>query len=207
MGMKYKWYRLLQRYVHADYARQKTVLSCQFKAHVASLPEDQLAPRPAAVLELACGDGNLATVFPPESYLGLDLSTERIAAARMGYPAYQFAVCDVAGEGFKNLLPNFDFIFCHGLLHHLDDKSCYELLAHIRLLAKKPTTFVAIEPVLPGMWQNPLGFLLAKLDEGHSIRPSQGYCSLFVGAFLEIEKLNLFPRWPVNMEAYTVKYG
>jgi len=204
--MKYNWYRLLQKYVHADYARQKAIISRQFKAHVASLPEKQLASYPAAVLELACGGGNLATTFPAASYLGLDISAERVTAACIQYPAYKFAVCDVTGPEFRNLLANFDFIFCHGLLHHLDDKSCYELMAHVRFLARKPTTFLAIEPILPFMWQNPLGFLLAKLDEGRYIRPSQGCCPFFVGGTIQIEALNYFPRWPVNMEAYMVKY-
>jgi len=204
--MKYRWYKLLQNYVHTDYTRQKAILSRAFKTHVTSLWEEQSATQPASVLELACGDGNLATVFPPDNYLGVDIATDRVMAARREHPAYRFAVCDVAGAEVANIINSFDFIFCHGLLHHLDDGGCHELLAYIRLSARKPTTFIAIEPVLPVMWQNPLGFLLARLDDGRYIRPPQDYRPFFAGGALTIEKLNYFPRWPVHMEAYTVRY-
>jgi SAM-dependent methyltransferase len=159
-----------------------------------------------SVLELACGIGNLADLFSPEIYLGIDIAADRITVAQKEHPEYRFQVCDSTSLEFKKLVKDFDFIFCHGLLHHLGDQQCRALLDGIRFLAKKPTTLVGIEPILPLSWQNPFGFLLAKLDQGRYIRRPQGYRQLFGDCLLRTEELNFFPRWPVREQAYIVKF-
>ncbi len=201
--MTYTLYKMLQTYVHKDYAQQKAILSQEFQAHAAHLSTWPLPFRTVQVLELGCGGGNLASIFPPQSYWGLDLSAERVKAAQREYPAYRFTVCPIPSPEFETLLREFDFIFCHALLHHLDDQSCHELLTLVRSSARKPTTFVAIEPILPVLWKNPLGFLLAKLDEGKYVRTSQQYLQFFQDGCVSAIALNFFPRWPVKEEAYS----
>jgi SAM-dependent methyltransferase len=203
--MRYTVYKWLQDYVHTGHQRQRAILLREFESHVALNTQARQGSR-SSVLELACGGGDLATVFPAETYLGIDLTADRIAAARREYPGYRFAVCDVNSTGFQALVREFDFIFCHGLLHHIDDQSCHTLLDQFQHLTPRPTTFVAIEPILPVVWKNPLGFFLARLDAGHYIRPPQRYQRFFENCQLRTEYLNYFPRWPVHMEAYIARY-
>jgi SAM-dependent methyltransferase len=114
---------------------------------------------------------------------------------------------DLTTLDFISMLHAFDFIFCHGVLHHLDDTLCRELLRNIQLYAKKPTTFVAMEPILVRAWLNPLGFILQKLDDGAYVRSSEAYCSFLSGAPVTRETHSFFPRWPTPMEAFIVTYN
>ena len=199
--MKYVFYKWLQNYVHRDYCREKDIIRRAFAAHLA-----WKRPNYATALELGCGDGNMAGIIPPEAYLGIDLAVDRVAAAKNENPQYRFEVCNVNSPGFRDLLRQFDFIFCLGLLHHLNDNNCRELLREIETLTPKPATFIAIEPLLPAPYANPPGFLMAKLDAGKHIRAPEVYRQMFADRLIQVEYINFWPRWPVQMEAYTLRY-
>ena len=201
--LDYRLYERIQVYIHGDYARQKAILGREFDRHAAEAP-DRAACR---VLELACGGGSLADAFPPERYLGIDRSSGRIEAARRGHPRHRFEAGDVTGPDLEGRLADADFVFCHGLLHHLDDGECRALVAAVRNLARKPATLVAIEPLLPEPWLNPAGFLVGKMDEGRFFRPDRGYRPLFGGQALRTESFSLFPRLPLRMTAYVARFA
>src|SRR5438094_4991598 len=166
--MQYQRYNLLQDYVHQGHRWQRGVLSREWASHAQS---SVLSAGPQC-LELACGGGNLADVFPADHYLGIDLMSDRVAEAQRAHPTYRFEVADVTRPDFEGTLAGIDFVFCHGLLHHLDDNACANLLGKLRANLAKPATFVSIEPLLPRPWRNPPGYLLCKADDGHFIRPS-----------------------------------
>mgnify|MGYP001610657759 FL=1 len=159
--LRYDWYKRSQDYIHRGYAPQKAILSRAWEEHRGAVPA---APRPR-ILELACGGGSLAEAFPGEDYIGVDASAERVEAARRDHPRHAFEVCDVNSPAFDALLARSDFVFCHGLLHHIDDRDCGALLSRLSRHAPKPATFVAIEPLLPKLWRNPLGYAVGMLDE------------------------------------------
>lgn len=197
--MNFFFYKLLQDYVHQGHKKQKAVL----RAEYALLAEKKSSPR---VLELACGGGGFADLFKQSCYTGIDLSAERIAIARDKYPGYTFKVFDVDQSGFVQLVRSADLIYCHGLLHHLNDEQCGSLLRTICEHAGSPAVFIAFEPVLPLLRRNPLGYLLSKLDEGRFIRRPQEYAGFFQGRSLEIKKISFFPRWPQTMRAYILRF-
>lgn len=199
--MKYTFYKALQDYVHTGHLRQKKIIYSELETH------KQFSNQDPTVLELACGGGNLAPAFPAKRYLGIDLMPDRIAEAKKEFPEHEFRVCDTKSSEFEMLIGNYDFIFCHGLLHHIDDDTCRWLIQCIRDRAKKPTTFLAIEPVLEPFWRNPLGFFLAKMDDGRYVRTPQSYQVFFEGCDLRTKYLSYPPRWFVNMEAYSVKFA
>lgn len=203
--MRYKFYKWLQDYVHSAHIKQKAILSREFKSYIVLSPQARAVSR-LSVLELACGGGDLSTLFPKEAYIGIDSSVDRIAAARRQYPGYRFEVCNINSAQVQDLLLNCGFIFCNAFLHHLNDQDCQALLERIRRLAPKPAVFVAIEPILPSALVNPLGFLLAKLDNGHYIRPARHYEKFFHNCHLQTELFSLFPRWPGIMAAYFARY-
>jgi SAM-dependent methyltransferase len=200
--MRYRSYRNLQHYVHGHYEWQRDVVRRALAEH--SEFRGGAAPR---VLELACGGGNLADLFAGPTYVGVDLSPERIEAAAAQHPEHRFLVCDITSPDFEELLSERDFVFCHGFLHHLDDSQCRRLTEMVHSKASRPATFLALEPWLPSMWPNLPGHLLCKLDEGTFIRPQHGYRHLFGGDLVREETKSNWPRWPVHMEAYTVRYG
>lgn len=207
MEINFRFYRLLQRYAHGKYIQEKAIISRVYSTHIQLRQKVQQFSEPVSVLEIGCGDSDFASKFSPECYLGCDISFERVEAARLEHHGYQFIVADVTDAKFEKIVKDFEFIFCIGLLHHIDDNSCKQLMENIRLYAKKPATFIAMEPVLPVIWQNPLGFLLCKLDQGRFIRTPQAAARFFRnGASLKIEKLKLILRWPVGIIAYIVMY-
>ena len=159
------------------------------------------------MLELASGGGNLADLFAGPTYVGVDLIPERVAAAAAEHPEHRFLVHDITTPEFGELLSGRDFVFCHGLLHHLDDAQCQGLVDLIRSRASRPDTFLAIEPWLPAVFPNLPGHLLCSLDDGKFIRPRHGYVKLFGKELVREETKFNWPRWPVHMEAYTVRFG
>jgi DNA-binding transcriptional LysR family regulator len=158
-------------------------------------------------VELACGGGNLADLFAGPTYVGVDLIPERVEAAAAEHPEHHFLVCDVGSPEFEELLTGRDFVFCHGLLHHLDDVHCRRLAELVRSRASRPATFLAIEPWLPSTWPNLPGHLLCKLDGGSFIRPRHAYVEFFGNALVREETKRNWPRWPVHMEAYIARFG
>jgi SAM-dependent methyltransferase len=200
--MKYREYHWLQEYVHRGYRWQMAVLRREWSSH-AQASALQGGPR---CLELACGGGNLAGVFPPERYLGLDVTPERVVAAAAAHPDHTFITGDVTQPDFDTRLKGIDFVFCHGLLHHLDDAGCAALLARIERHIARPGTVVTIEPLLPDPWKNPPGYLLCRADDGKFIRKSQAYKAFLDGYLVRSERHSFLPRWPVSMDAYVARY-
>jgi 2-polyprenyl-3-methyl-5-hydroxy-6-metoxy-1,4-benzoquinol methylase len=200
--MNYKLYTLLQSYVHAGYSKEKNIFLRELDSHK-KLLSTNCEPR---VLELACGGGNLTSIFPASSYMGIDLDADRIRIAQTKYPQYSFKTCDINSAEFEYLVKGFDFIFCYGFLHHINDRACSRFMACIKEMAMKPTTFIAMEPILPLVWINPLGFVIAKLDGGHFVRSTKEYRLLSGDNNLRIEYLHLFPKWPVDMGVFITTY-
>lgn len=201
--LSYRAYKLLQDFVHAGHVRQKRILLGELAAHEATMLPG--APSPA-ILELGCGGGNLAPIFSPAAYYGFDPSEDRIEAARRENPGYRFGAGSVGDPDFLELLPQFDFIFCHGVLHHLDDRQCQLVIGGIRDRARKPATFVVIEPILPPLWRNPPGWILAKMDDGEYVRTPANWRQILGNGLVRAEWLSFFPRWPVSEEVYVLKF-
>ena len=200
--MKYRQYHWLQEYVHRGYRWQRSVLEREWSTHA----QQSAVPGGPRCLELACGGGNLADIFPPERYVGLDLTPERVAAAAQAHPLHRFMTGDVTQPSFDAILQGTDFVFCHGLLHHLDDAGCRVLLARIDHNITRPGTVVMLEPLLPDPWKNPPGYVLCRADDGKFIRKSEAYVALLDGHLVRSERHSFLPRWPVSMDAYVARY-
>ena len=200
--LRYGLYKRVQDLIHGGYRQQRGLLGRCWATHRMGA----VRGRRARVLELACGGGSMVGAFHPDDYAGVDASAERIAAARRDHPHHRFDVVDVTGPAFDDVIAAADFVFCHGLLHHLDDAACRDLIARVGRVAARPSTFIAIEPLLPKPWRNPVGYAVGKLDEGHFFRESDGYRQLFGGLPLRTERFNLLPRLPLEMEAFVTRF-
>lgn len=79
-----------------------------------------------AVLDYGCGVGRLARRFDPKGYLGVDVSPERIQAARAAHPDHTFEV--ISGIDWIGGVKVFCSIIFDNVLLHLDDDQAREAL-------------------------------------------------------------------------------
>ncbi len=124
------------------------------------------------VLDLGCGTGIYAHFFPPDRYLGVDISPEYIAAARSKFPRHQFQVHDATAVPLPS--QSFDACMVSGVLHHLDDRDADHLLAEAARVVR-PDGKIVIWEDIPAPWWNVVGHVIHRLDLGNHIRTPSDY--------------------------------
>lgn len=77
----------------------------------------------SSVLDVGCGNGRLLLGLPETvNYTGLDFSTTLLEKAVENHPKAHFLEADITqSDGWKNL-PQFDYIFCIAVIHHLESR-------------------------------------------------------------------------------------
>ncbi len=179
-------YRALQWLVHRDYAEHRRKIG-EWYANQQGEP----------VLELGCGTGAYCDFFPPGTYTGIDFDAARIEEARRLHPRGTFEVGD-ASILPADFLRRFPMILCVNFFHHLSDEQSGRVLRAIRAAgAQRPVRLLAGEPTLPRFRDNPVGFLLAKADDGDYVRPLGETERLFGEALRATTVGRLNPIWPV----------
>ena len=107
-------------------------------------------PPSANVLDLGCGNGELAAVLESRghqgSYLGLDISQEllQIAGSR-DIPFAEFKQADITTPDWSKDLPaeGFEYIFCFAAMHHIPGADLRDVLvSQIRKLAAPQGRFI-----------------------------------------------------------------
>lgn len=73
-----------------------------------------------SVLDLGCGNGRLLSgIKTGVDYLGVDFSQKLLEIAKADYPNRRFILADLTDPDLWKTLPNFNAVFCLGVLHHL----------------------------------------------------------------------------------------
>ncbi len=151
----------------------------------------------SAVVEIGCGTGMLAQkcVAAGYRYTGVEPDAERARTAQERCPEARIIVS--AGEALDlGALADAKRAFIHGVLHHMDDDQCRTTLQ--KLMSVRGMRLMVIEPFLPSNpVLHPLGYVLAKADEGKFVRPRAGYEALCKPWLVSSEVRSLKPRWPV----------
>lgn len=139
---------------------------------------------PRRVLDLGCGTGEFAALFPPESYLGVDIHPGYVRLAARLRPAHRFVCADATrwpGDGAP-----FDLTLVNGVLHHLDDGTARALLAAAVRHTRSGGALLVIEDAdVPEA--GPLSRLVHALDHGHFIRTPEVWSDL-VREFVRVEE-------------------
>jgi ubiquinone/menaquinone biosynthesis C-methylase UbiE len=134
------------------------------------------------VLDLGCGTGALAGLFPVASYDGIDPNPSYIERARRMRPAHRFAVMD--GRRLEFTPGSFDAVVIAGVVHHLADDDAFAILAQAKRVLKPGVGRLVMWEDIPTLhaW-NVVGKLVHRLDEGDHIRPADHYLAMVESAF------------------------
>ena len=84
------------------------------------------------VVEIGCGYGRLASAFPVDGYLGLDINPEAIARARTDRPDYRFQSVD-----FDSPYPDADLYIAYTVFLHIDDANIADINRRVSQVCKK----------------------------------------------------------------------
>lgn len=114
------------------------------------------------VIDIGCGPGINARVFPPDRYVGVDLSETYVHDARRRMP-HRFEVWDITQPGPS--LGSFDLALINSVFHHLSDEQTRTVLAALPDYLNPGATVHIVDLVLPS--DRSLARTLAKLDRGN----------------------------------------
>jgi len=128
------------------------------------------------VLDLGCGTGIHASRFRPDDYLGVDLSSSYIDAARRKFRQYRFEVADARRLSFAS--GAFQTVLISGVLHHLNDNDASAVLSEAARVTARGGSAVIWEDVPCLTSWNPVGSLIHRLDQGEWIRTPSQYRAL-----------------------------
>ena len=134
-----------------------------------------------AVLELACGTGNIADLFDSVNYIGVDIDQGYIWFAK-AQSQKEFLVADVCQLCFSER--NFSWVIAVGLFHHLSDADTLSTMKEVQRVLNRGGQMVIIDAIPPVSKLNILGHILRKLDRGNYIRHIEQYKRLFGEHFL-----------------------
>jgi len=143
----------------------------------------------ALVVDVGCGTGWVLQLLPRSvRYIGIDRNRAYIDQARDEYvdrPAAEFRCDDVslasAGVDFSA-----DAVLAIGLLHHLDDDECVQLLASVAQMLKPGGFVLTLDPVISS-GQSGLARAIIRRDRGRSVRTADAYRALLSRAFNRVE--------------------
>jgi SAM-dependent methyltransferase len=139
-----------------------------------------LGPERLPILDLGCGTGEYAHLFPPGDYTGVDLSDRYVAFAQRHRPRHCFERQSGTALSFAD--GQFRAVLINGVLHHLDDDVCEAVLREARRVLDPRGSLLLIEDIPASRW-NLLGRLMHAADRGHHIRRVSDYRERVVGAF------------------------
>lgn len=138
------------------------------------------------VLDLGCGTGVFAPLFPSAQYEGVDIDQKNISYATRHYP-YHFQIGDAMNLPFQD--GSFTRILVAGVLHHLSPAECVRVCAEMRRVLAHGGRALVMEDTKSARW---ITRLMHLLDQGAYIRTREEWEKL-LGTHLQIER-----QWSFN---------
>lgn len=129
------------------------------------------------VLDIGCGTGILAPIFPKKAYVGTDIDRRLIAYAKDEHQGYMFQTMDASLLTFPK--ETFEWALVVGVIHHLNPVTASRTMKQLQRILKPEGKVLLIEAIPPIHSYNVIGKILRSLDEGHHIRSVSDYTKLF----------------------------
>jgi 2-polyprenyl-3-methyl-5-hydroxy-6-metoxy-1,4-benzoquinol methylase len=131
------------------------------------------------ILDLGCGTAEILDHLPADlHYTGYDVSEEYLEAARARYPQHTFKLGALPDTSDTD----YDLVLVIGVLHHLEDVECRNLLVDARARLKPGGRIVTLDPLRRG---NPIEAAMYALDRGRNIRGREAYIEIARSAGVE----------------------
>ena len=137
------------------------------------------------ILDVGCGNAQIRKFLGDVNYIGIDHNPKYIVKARKASGLNDaFYVADVSEVG--QLVTNkFDRVLLIGVLHHLSDAQCQDLIRNCAQLLATNGHLFALDPALIDD-QNPIARLLVKSDRGRFARSPDDYRKLIQEEFASV---------------------
>lgn len=132
-----------------------------------------------SVLDVGCGTGDFAPLFPVKDYLGIDINPQYITFAQKRYP-HRFLCQDATNYDFPK---HFDASIMISTLHHLDNQQAENLLSTLIKITQKIIIVVDLNTQT-----NLIKKLFIKLDRSGNVRTTEEKIALLT-RFGKIVKL------------------
>jgi len=139
------------------------------------------------ILDIGCGPAYYLCRLPPDvHYVGYDTSPQYIRYARRNYPSsnidFRYGTFDPME--FRESAP-FTAALLLGILHHLPDSACSELLTSVRSVLSDTGRVISVDTCfVPG--QRVIARWVARADRGKFVRAPDQFRSLAGAAFEEV---------------------
>lgn len=145
-------------------------------------------PVNGTVVDIGCGTGKILSFLPDSiEYLGFDRNADYIEEAMLRYPNRNaHFLCEEISNFFSDGKKKADVVLALGVLHHLDDNECLDLMRIAKLVLRPPGFFLALEPVFDAK-QSKLARYFVSKDRGTSVRNQVGYENLARQVFPYLE--------------------
>lgn len=145
--------------------------------------QDYVRPKPGnRILDIGCGPADILDHLADVDYWGFDISSAYISKAKAKYGGKGRFFCKNLTHADIDHLPAFDVVMAIGVLHHLDDMACENLLRLVHRVLKPGGRLVTMDPCLE-QGQNPIARFLIMHDRGQNVRTLAGYESLVAPEF------------------------
>lgn len=134
------------------------------------------------VLEVGCSTGMIASAFGPKigvSYLGVDVDRAAIDYAKKkfsGNSGVDFQLSDTHSPNYGESM--FDFVLIAGVLHHINDDDCRNILLASAKAVKAGGVIAVSEPLLPLQSDPFLVRQFIRVEQGEYVRSEHDLRSL-----------------------------
>jgi SAM-dependent methyltransferase len=138
------------------------------------------------VLDIGCGPAYYLDELPRGvEYYGFDTDADYIAYARRRFAGKGTFFCEHFEERHARELPRFDAVMLMGLLHHLPDAACHDLLDRVARVIAPGGRVVTLDSCFdPSL--TPVAHWISDHDRGRHVRPISAFEQLAKSHFEDV---------------------
>ena len=148
---------------------------------------EYIQPTPGMrIMDIGCGPADILSELPDVEYVGIDISSKYIDAARHRYGARGTFYCEDIADTVVRQPASVDLVLATGILHHLDDAETVHLLTTAKKALRQGGRFVAFD----GCWvpdQSTFAKWIIGKDRGLHVRAPEAYTALARQVFGHVE--------------------